>query len=65
VASNSVIVKADGSVVTDNSTGPKIIVGKVIESKADIRRRKTSSFSSKYILAIRNSYENFKFQHEF
>jgi hypothetical protein len=40
VASNSVIVKADGTVVTDDSSGPKIVVGKVIESKADIEAEK-------------------------
>jgi hypothetical protein len=40
VASNSVIVKADGTVVQDNSSGPKMIIGKVIESKADIEAEK-------------------------
>jgi hypothetical protein len=40
LASNSVIVKADGTVVEDNSVGPKIIVGKVLESKADIEAEK-------------------------
>ena len=40
MASNSVIVKADGTVVTDDSTGPKLVVGKVIESKADLEAEK-------------------------
>lgn len=40
LSSNSVIVKADGTIVEDSSTGPKIIVGKVIESKADIEAEK-------------------------
>lgn len=40
IASNSVIVKADGTVIEDDSTGPKLIVGKVIESKADLDAEK-------------------------
>lgn len=40
VASNSVIVKADGTIVQDDSSGPKLVVGKVIESKADIEAEK-------------------------
>lgn len=40
VASNSVVVKADGTVVTDDSIGPKLVVGKVIESKADLEAEK-------------------------
>ena len=40
ISSNNVIVKADGSVIKDNSEGPKLVVGKVIESKADIEAEK-------------------------
>jgi hypothetical protein len=40
VASNSVIVKADGTVIEDKSEGPKMVIGKVIESKAELEAEK-------------------------
>jgi hypothetical protein len=40
LASNSVIVKADGTIIQDDLSTPKIIVGKVIESKSDIESEK-------------------------
>jgi hypothetical protein len=40
ISSNSVIVRADGTVVQDDSSGPKMVVGKVIESKADLDAEK-------------------------